>query len=62
MFGTKNSLLGKDPQGLGIMPRSILTAMERMNSLDNYETFMTVTLVELYMCTPLDLFNKLSKK
>ena len=50
MFGTKNSLLGKDPEGLGIMPRSILTAMERIGSQSNVETAMTVNLVELYMC------------
>lgn len=50
MFGTKNSLLGNEPEGLGIMPRSVLAAMERIGTQSNAETFMTVNLVELYMC------------
>jgi len=30
MFGTKDSLLGKDEGGLGLMPRAIIDALQKM--------------------------------
>ena len=61
MFGTKDSLLGKDEGGLGLMPRAILNVLQKMEQSDQYETILRASIVELYMGYPQDLLNKAKK-
>ena len=52
MFGTKESLKNKNRQGLGLFPRALLEAMERVNNMSGVKNIFSSNLVELYMGTP----------